>query len=88
MKPVVKVIKQSSGGWVFEVGLAESQYLVELDRDYYLQLTDGKVGPELLVRRSFEFLLEREPKEQILPKFNLAVIQEYFPEYEHEVGMA
>jgi hypothetical protein len=88
MRPAVKVIKQLESGWVFEVELAGSQFVVELERAYYLHLTAGKVEPGLLVRRSFDFLLVREPKEQILPKFNLAVIQEYFPEYEHEVGMA
>ena len=35
-----------------------------------------------LVRRSFEFLLERESKESILKEFDLSVIQRYFPEYD------
>jgi len=39
-------------------------------------------SPEELVRRSFEFLLAREPKESILRNFNLSVIQRYFPEYD------
>ncbi len=34
-----------------------------------------------LVRASFEFLLEREPKESILRRFDLPVIERYFPEY-------
>jgi hypothetical protein len=37
---------------------------------------------EDLVRRSFEFLLEREPPSSILRDFDLAVIQRYFPEYD------
>ena len=37
---------------------------------------------EELLRRSFEFLLAREPKESILPSFDLSVIGRYFPEYE------
>jgi hypothetical protein len=36
---------------------------------------------ERLVGMSFEFLLEREPKEAILPRFSLATIERYFPEY-------
>ena len=39
-------------------------------------------APEELVRRSFEFLLERESKESILREFDLSVIQRYFPEYD------
>jgi hypothetical protein len=38
------------------------------------------------VRRSFEFLLEREPKESILASFDLTVIARYFPEYESEIA--
>jgi len=34
-----------------------------------------------LIRRSFEFLLKREPKESILRSFELSVIERYFPEY-------
>jgi hypothetical protein len=36
---------------------------------------------EDLVRRAFEFLLEREPPEQILKSFDLADIEHYFPEF-------
>jgi hypothetical protein len=35
-----------------------------------------------LVRRSFEFLLERERASSILKSFELATIQRYFPEYD------
>jgi hypothetical protein len=37
--------------------------------------------PERLLEASFEFLLEREPKEAILPRFELPIIERYFPEY-------
>jgi hypothetical protein len=37
---------------------------------------------EDLVRRSFEFLLEREPPSAILAEFELPVIRRYFPEYD------
>lgn len=35
-----------------------------------------------LVRRSFDFLLEREPAGSILRTFDLATIRRYFPEYD------
>lgn len=41
---------------------------------------DG-ASAERLLRASIEFLLEREPKESILPRFALPVIERYFPEY-------
>jgi hypothetical protein len=37
--------------------------------------------PEALLEASFAFLLEREPKEAILRRFELPVIEQYFPEY-------
>ena len=37
--------------------------------------------PEALVRRSFEFLLEREPKHLILRQFALPDISLRFPDY-------
>ncbi len=43
-------------------------------------------GKEDLLRESFRFLLEREPKESILGRFELPVIQRYFPEYPEEIG--
>lgn len=53
------------------------------------EFADGMVGQagstEELVRLSFEFLLEREPKESILREFDITVIARYFPEYEDEI---
>jgi hypothetical protein len=37
---------------------------------------------EELIRRSFDFLLAREPKESIMRSFDLSVISRYFPEYD------
>ena len=41
----------------------------------------GDVAAERLIELSFEFLLEREHKESILTKFDLPMIEHYFPEY-------
>lgn len=38
-----------------------------------------------LVRRSFEFLLAREPNTSILREFSLSTIERYFPEYAEEI---
>lgn len=38
-----------------------------------------------LVEETFDFLLEREPKESILGTFDLSVVSQYFPEFEHEI---
>ncbi len=42
----------------------------------------GRGGePEDLVRRAFEFLLQREGQQEILKSFDLADIERYFPEF-------
>jgi len=68
-----------------EEGDSRTTHLVELDRDEYQNLTDGKISPEELIKYSFEFLLERESKESILNIFNVSVISRYFPEYSSEI---
>lgn len=63
----------------------KTEHLVTLDDDYYHLLTQGRIGKEELIRKSFQFLLEREAKESILSKFNLKVIKSYFPEFERQI---
>ena len=67
-----------------ENGTATS-HTVTVPADYHRKLTAGKISPEQLVERSFEFLLEREPNTSILRSFELPVIQRYFPEYEKTI---
>jgi hypothetical protein len=64
---------------------SETSHDVTVSPSDYIRFTNGQVEPEQLVRRSFEFLLEREPKESILTRFDLSVISRYFPEYESEI---
>jgi hypothetical protein len=65
---------------------SRSTHTVQLDDSYHQKLTGGKTGKEELIRRSFEFLLQREPKESIMSRFDLPTIQRYFPEYESTIG--
>ena len=44
------------------------------------------VTPKELVEASFRFLLEREPKEAILSRFDLGIISRYFPEYSSAIA--
>ena len=55
---------------------------VTVKPSYYNKLTGGNVAIETLLKRSFEFLLERESNTDILRTFELPVIGQYFPEYE------
>jgi len=69
----------------FKVKVEEKEYNVGLDDEYWQDLTGGKITKEELIKKSFEFLLEREPKESILSRFNLRIINQYFPEFEEEI---
>lgn len=75
-------------GYVFDVEVDEvsssTKHRVALSRSDYEELTDANISPEVLVEKSFKFLLEREPKESILSEFDLREISRYFPEYEEE----
>ncbi|MCH7519123.1 MAG: hypothetical protein IH964_08860 [Candidatus Dadabacteria bacterium] len=64
---------------------SKTTHKVELNRDDYQNFTDGKITPEELVKCSFEYLLDREPKESILSSFNVSVISHYFPEYARDI---
>lgn len=82
--------KEKEDGWQFAVSVTENNssttHKVLLSKKYYLKLSKEKCTPEALVKKSFEFLLEREPKESIMSKFDLAVISRFFPEYEEEIS--
>ncbi len=69
----------------FTVKVEGKKYNVNLDDDYWQDLTGGKIAKEELIEKSFKFLLEREPKESILSRFNLRVINQYFPEFKEEI---
>ena len=56
--------------------------------DEAIKRYSGGVPPGVLIKASFEFLLEREAKESILRSFELSVIERYFPEYPEEIHEA
>ena len=84
---MIRVEKKSEGTFLVSVseGGSETSHTVTVSVDYCSELTGGSVPVEDLIQRSFEFLLEREPKESILRKFDLPVIARYFPEYERAI---
>ena len=63
----------------------KSTHQVTIDPKDYARLAGGAVEPEELIRKSFQFLLERESKESILGRFDLSIISRYFPEYGREI---
>jgi hypothetical protein len=76
------------GGWECEVAVEESgrrtEHTVTVSSASLVRWAGGSSQKDVedLVRRSFEFLLEREPASSILRNFDLSVIESYFPEYD------
>jgi len=89
---VVEVRAQPSGqDWVCDVIVvtqgAQTRHSVTVTRGDLDRWGAGHdaAAVEDLVSRSFDFLLQREPPASILRKFDLSVIQRYFPEYDREI---
>ena len=63
-----------------EEGASRSEHEVIVTPDDIDRYAPGTAAEHLL-KASFEFLLEREPKESILSRFTLPTIERYFPDY-------
>jgi len=84
----VQLTADTGDAYVFDVRVSENgdatTHRVSLSQPDWQRLS-GAADPADLVRRSFEFLLEREPKEQIMAEFDISMISRYFPEYETKI---
>ena len=69
---------------VVEEKASRSTHRVTVTADHISRYAPG-VPVERLLQFSFEFLLQRESKESILPRFDLEAIERYFPEYPRRV---
>ena len=85
----VSLVSDDNDGYIYDVEVSEggsaTEHRVTLPLDHYETVTSGEIDPDELVKKSFEFLLDKEPKEAILGEFNVNEILEHFPDYEDEV---
>jgi hypothetical protein len=76
--------------FTFSVRLAdrrsESMHEVTVSSDDLERLGARYRSPEEFIRACFEFLLQREGKEQILRTFDVSVIGTYFPDFERTIA--
>ena len=88
-KITLQLSSESIESWTFEVfvidGDGKHRFVIELDKKYHKELTNGKVIPLVLVQESMFFLLGRESVDTILKEFNLKEIVFYFKDYESEI---
>lgn len=85
----MKVFVEQVGGddpMEFDVAVGEgggaTTHRVSVARGHLEDLPAGDAPPARVVEAAFHFLLDREPKEAILQRFDLRVISRYFPEFE------
>jgi hypothetical protein len=62
----------------------ETHYQVTMSAGAFERLSGGTATPEECVDAAFLFLLDREPKDSILRRFDVSVIERYFPEFFRE----
>jgi hypothetical protein len=81
---------QNAGRFVLDVRVAEggseTRHEVTLERKDHARLARPGEAADTFVTRCFAFLLEREPKESILTRFDVSVIARYFPEFEKTIS--
>ena len=65
--------------------MKERASLVTMSREMCERLMAGKHTLERCLEAAFRFLLDREPKESILRRFDVTVISRYFIEFEQEL---
>jgi hypothetical protein len=87
---VIKIERAGEGDPLeFEVivraGNGETRHHVTMARETCEGLTMGTPTPEHCIEAAFQFLLDREPQESILRRFDITVISRYFPEFEREL---
>jgi hypothetical protein len=70
---------------VVREGTGETSHHVTMSRAACEQLAGGSHTPERCVEAAFRFLLDREPKESILARFDVSAISRYFPEFAREL---
>ena len=66
-------------------GKGETRHHVTVARETCERLAAGTHTPEHVLAAAFRFLLDHEPKESILGRFDVTVISRYFPEFEREL---
>lgn len=79
----------TADGWTCAVTVrsagATTEHRVRVTHAALERFAPGATDPTDVVRRSFAFLLEREPATSILRTFDLPDIGRYFPEFEREI---
>ena len=80
--------EELDSGWRCTVTVGDdpgaTRHDVTVDESTLADLAPGATATKLVLE-SFGFLLEREPRESIMRRFDLPIIGRFFPEYPDEI---
>ena len=65
---------------------SQTEHSVSVNRAELHKYSPAEADVQALVKASIGFLLEREPKGSILPRFKLSDIERYFPDYRDAIA--
>ena len=89
-RPVEVTCAERGDGWLCDVTVGPASgathHVVSVSAADLADFALPGTTPEQLVAASFEFLLDREPRQSILHRFDLPVIADYFADYPTEIG--
>lgn len=85
--PQITVTPQEENWYLVTVREDQSSttHKVHLTPEHLARYATPETSPETLLQASFAFLLQHEPKESILPSFELPLIEHYFPQYPGQI---
>ena len=63
----------------------QTSHQVSMSHQTWQRLSGGNYTPERCIDAAFRFLLDREPKESILGRFDVMLIARYFPSFERDL---
>lgn len=86
MEPIQVFKKpEKAAEWEYAVLLGHESndigFLVKIEPQHWEELTSAQITPELLIKKSFRFLLKKQSKYSIPQSFNLRDIQQRFPDF-------
>lgn len=87
----IKIAKQDQNedNYKFNVMIikkdSRTNHTVTLSKSKFQDISLDEENPEDLVKKSFQFLLDKEPKESILSEFRLKQINDYLPDFERKI---
>jgi hypothetical protein len=64
---------------------SETQHKVSINRTDLIRITGGHQNADDIIKKSFDYMLQKVKKEKIPKQLDFTAIGRYFPEFEEEI---